>query len=89
MLNMINLIFKNGNFSFSEDIPNELHATEDVIIDVIDDVPAQFRNRLSEYACEFLNKKYNKTLKAYPGDYGSFINKTVSLVSKFNFRLSE
>ena len=86
---MINLIFKNGNFSFSEDIPNELQATEDVRIDVIDDVPAQFRNRLAEYACEFLNKKYNKRLKAYPGDFGSFISKTVSLVTRFNFMLSE
>lgn len=86
---MINLIFKNGNFFFGEDIPDELQTTEDVIIDVIDDVPVQFRNRLAEYACDFLNKKYNKAFKVYPGDLGSFINKSVSLVTRFNFRLAE
>ncbi len=86
---MINLIFENGNFSFSKDIPTELQEMEDVTIDVRDDIPSQFRNRLAECACEFLNKEYNKAFKVYSGDFGSFTSKTISLVTKFNFRLSE
>ncbi len=86
---MINLIFENGDFSLKGEITTKLKETEDVVIDVIDDIPAHYRNRLAEYACEFLNRNYKKEYKVYAGDSCYTTNKTVSVVRQFNFRLSE
>lgn len=78
-------------FSFKGTEPESLDSnTEDVTIDVSDVVPMQNLNRIAEYACEFLNKKYSKGYKVYPGSSVWFEEKSsISVVVKFNFRLSE
>ena len=90
LVDMINLVYKNCMFSFKGTEPKSLDLiTEDVTIDVLDPVPAQNLGRVIEYACKFLNEKYNRKYKAYPGDSAHFENKNVSVVVKFNFRLLE
>ena len=87
---MINLIYKNGMFSFKETKPESLDlTTEDVTVEVLDHVPTQNLGRVSESACEFLNKEYNKKYKVYPGTSAHFESKSISVVVKFNFRLLE
>ena len=77
-------------FFLKETKPESLDlTTEDVTVEVLDHVPTQNLGRVSESACEFLNKEYNKKYKVYPGTSAYFESKSISVVVKFNFRLLE